>query len=952
VDNFAQPPSQDPDMMMQLTNIMPITNGTIQRRWGYTLWDSPSSVPTNQMYSYQSDVTQKREIILTAAQAVFAQNEDGSNYDANIFVPSLTPRAVISRSYAHFASGAAADRQTWNGIAGAGTQNWGIDINNVAGLINGPNAPGTATDLGGGGATGSAGPNSPSTAINLGSGINHWLNPTNVFAADSVYSTNPVPTLQGSDELQVKGFGFAIPGTATITGVVIKILRKGTVGVTTGITDNGVFLMKAGIRVGSNHGNSFTVWTTTATTATYGSSSDLWGTTLTPADINSAGFGGTLSVSNFDGATQTASVDYYSITVYYTTPVVGTWSAPNNIKVQDSIVATSLVTTSATSILQATNFGFAVPVGNRVIGIQVDILCDSPDDTPTLKPTLVKGGVAFGATKQTQLVRSSTLAFVTFGGPTDLWGAQWAAADTNAANFGVQFFAITGAGTATLNVDFVRITVYTAVGPVTAAIGAAGQINLLQGRIYFVVFQNSLKPITSDLNFPSLITGAVTNQMINISNIPVCLDPQCDTKLLLATADGGNEERLFLVTTLANATTTYVDNTPDVVTATTTLPALLNQSVYLSTDDTGQEFGVAGNNRPPIVATFPIAHRGNIYLANATTLFWSKSLADVTTDTNTVTTRWEEAWPAQNQLDVSGQAEHIAGMLSDGVNLYIGTEKKIRRVNGSAPFLEPPDIVHNEVGIVNQNVWQIVFNEGSPIGAMWLTPDNRIIGSDFNTYTDIGTSVQTTLNSINRNAIQVSHASFYSNGPFDLYILAIPTGTSTQCDTQLIYNIRTQRWNIWQLTDQLVALLFNIRADGTPQLLLATAAGAIYYIDSTVFQDRVGNTPVSFQATMQTSWLDLGDPALRKLLNEIEITTTSSTTLVTVEGASTSNEFLTPRNVIGTAPIVLSPRGEYKVYLAGSPSVSRYYRFTFTTSDIAQFLLGSINVELVPVNRQ
>src|ERR1700684_4092780 len=75
VDNFAQAPSQDPDMMMRLDNIMPISNGTLQRRWVYTLWDNPGSVPTSQMYSYQSDVTQRREIILTTPTTVRAQNE-------------------------------------------------------------------------------------------------------------------------------------------------------------------------------------------------------------------------------------------------------------------------------------------------------------------------------------------------------------------------------------------------------------------------------------------------------------------------------------------------------------------------------------------------------------------------------------------------------------------------------------------------------------------------------------------------------------------------------------------------------------------------------------------------------------------------------------------------------------------------------------------------------------
>lgn len=35
VDNFTQPPSENPDMMLQLTNILPPISGSLLRRWGY-----------------------------------------------------------------------------------------------------------------------------------------------------------------------------------------------------------------------------------------------------------------------------------------------------------------------------------------------------------------------------------------------------------------------------------------------------------------------------------------------------------------------------------------------------------------------------------------------------------------------------------------------------------------------------------------------------------------------------------------------------------------------------------------------------------------------------------------------------------------------------------------------------------------------------------------------------
>ncbi len=58
------------------------------------------------------------------------------------------------------------------------------------------------------------------------------------------------------------------------------------------------------------------------TPAIYGSASNLWGTNWSPADINNAGFGVALSVTNNAGnfTSRTATVDYIQISVTYATP--------------------------------------------------------------------------------------------------------------------------------------------------------------------------------------------------------------------------------------------------------------------------------------------------------------------------------------------------------------------------------------------------------------------------------------------------------------------------------------------------------------------------------------------------------------------------------------------------------------------------------------------------------
>jgi hypothetical protein len=398
------------------------------------------------------------------------------------------------------------------------------------------------------------------------------------------------------------------------------------------------------------------------------------------------------------------------------------------------------------------------------------------------------------------------------------------------------------------------------------------------------------------------------------------------------------------VTSFANGTTNYTDDTPEL--------DLLEQPVLFSTDEVGNEFGVIGNDVPPVKARLPIQHRGRLYLTDGSTLYWSKNLTELTTDTGFICGKWEEAWSPLNRVDVSKGPEKIVALLSDGVNLYVGSQYSVRRMEGDPPFLFPPAVVHNNTGIVSQDAVQLVFNENTPVGAMWLTPDNRVIFSDFNTQLDVGNPIQTTLNTITNASQANSHAAFYSNGQLDLYILAIPTDGSTNCNTVCVFNLRTRKWVIWALTDTLVAMLFTILDNGSAQFLLSSEGGYIYKLNEDDTQDRVGNTPVDFTVTIRTSWLDLEDPTLRKWLNECEVLTEDAELAVTVEGASKQADFSTPHTVVSNLVVVPSPLGEYKAYLSGYTSRDRYYRFTFVSDNEVVNVLDGYNIEALPVNRQ
>jgi hypothetical protein len=338
-----------------------------------------------------------------------------------------------------------------------------------------------------------------------------------------------------------------------------------------------------------------------------------------------------------------------------------------------------------------------------------------------------------------------------------------------------------------------------------------------------------------------------------------------------------------------------------------------------------------------------------LYGALNENLYFSKSLDEVTTSTGLVLGRYEEAWPITYALNISTVKEQIAGLLSDGNTLYIGTERRIWRLDGDGPQnFSKPEVIFNEAGILNQDVWQVCFAQGQPVGVIWLSPDNRVIMSNFATYQDVGTPIQDVLSSINSSATNPAWAQFFSRREFDIYVLAIPTNANNTPDTLCVYDLRAGRWYIWKPTDPLSTGLFNIDANGNPQWLVATTNSKIYQFLPTAKQDRVGDTPVSFTATIRTPWMHLGNPSMIKVLNEIEVITEDSGLTLTVEGANTTADTSSPLSVVSNAPLVLSPRGFFKVYLAGQTARARQYRFTFTSTDADSDVLMGYTIEAVP----
>lgn len=607
--------------------------------------------------------------------------------------------------------------------------------------------------------------------------------------------------------------------------------------------------------------------------------------------------------------------------------------------------------------LIATNFGFGLPGSAIVTGIQLDITGSQDNPGPStaqsaIVPQLTQdGSTAIGSGPSPGFLSlPATTGGITFGGPTETWGVNLTGADVNSATFGVGITAAAGGLGSVSPTDFtintITMTIYVSGSSIVLGSPTGTGITVLNGRVYTVAFENVNTGTVSDI-FPfSASTGPLTDQGQPLSGIPVSSDPQVTNVLLLATLDGGDETTLYLVTSLPNGTTTYTDIMPDT--------QLELQNIYQQSDQSGNLFGIVNNLIPPPGMLFPVKHKGRIYGVIGPTLHFSKSLSDVTTSTGTITSKWEEAWPATYTIDISELAETVSALLSDGQTLWIGTDASIRRLNGDGPSnFSEPEVVFNETGVINPDVWKIVFAEGQPVGSMWLTPDNRVMFSDFNTYTDIGTPIQNVLNSVNRNVVQsAAHACFVSLGPSEYYMLYLPTGSSTVPNVVCVYNMRAKLWSIWTPSlDTVTASLYNISANGTPQWLFSTGAGPGYFWDSGNVIDRnLTMTGAFYPVTITTSWLDFGDEGLTKAFNKIIAITGDTLLTVGVQGAIRQTDLAgVGTTVIAATPVMPSVFGDLFVPMVAQPGYFRWYKITFTSpASAVKDVLNAFDFEINP----
>jgi hypothetical protein len=141
------------------------------------------------------------------------------------------------------------------------------------------------------------------------------------------------------------------------------------------------------------------------------------------------------------------------------------WTGPGNAVADDGLGAVATMGAGATSeYLVVTDFGFSIPSGATINGIEVTIerfrqLSGTLQDSSL---RLIVGGAASGDNKADATNWPGAMTAKTYGGATDTWGLTPSAADVNASGFGVTFAAaeVGGVATGRANLDYISMTVH------------------------------------------------------------------------------------------------------------------------------------------------------------------------------------------------------------------------------------------------------------------------------------------------------------------------------------------------------------------------------------------------------------------------------------------------------------------------------------------------------------
>jgi MSHA biogenesis protein MshQ len=155
------------------------------------------------------------------------------------------------------------------------------------------------------------------------------------------------------------------------------------------------------------------------------------------------------------------------------------WSNPTRAETSNDSYATASVDGTTTDPLQCVDFGFSIPLGSTVSGIEVFVERRSSSTnnggSRDASLFLVKGGVSVGSNRATATIYTTGDVSEGHGSSSDLWGTTWSVTEINAANFGTVFTATkpsSAGGAHTVSVDHIYVTVYYTIPPTVVTPGS------------------------------------------------------------------------------------------------------------------------------------------------------------------------------------------------------------------------------------------------------------------------------------------------------------------------------------------------------------------------------------------------------------------------------------------------------------------------------------------------
>lgn len=114
------------------------------------------------------------------------------------------------------------------------------------------------------------------------------------------------------------------------------------------------------------------------------------------------------------------------------------WSNSDRIVTSNDSYASIFLNDTLSVYLKGSNFGFAIPDGATINGIELGIegYSNSPNAYKDARVRIVKGGAIGSTDKANSAFYPTSEATVTYGSSSDLWGETWTSTNINASSFG------------------------------------------------------------------------------------------------------------------------------------------------------------------------------------------------------------------------------------------------------------------------------------------------------------------------------------------------------------------------------------------------------------------------------------------------------------------------------------------------------------------------------------